>query len=55
MPKESLQEWHARLLALAKSKDLEWVISPSPKDHHDGYSDGYSIEEEFDAQLDACG
>ena len=51
---ETLDAWHARLVLLACSRDLEWLISLSPEDHTDGYNEGYSIQEELAEQIDAC-
>lgn len=50
----SFDAWWEALIALAKERDVLWVLSSSKEDHREGYEDDETPEDELWTQLDAA-
>jgi len=48
---ENLEHWHQRLMTLAKSRKLGWLISEDHEAHREAFEDGDTIEMELDHQM----
>lgn len=46
--------WHSKLMDLAIEQNVVWLIPECEDYPEEGYEEGYTPEEELQAQIDAC-